>query len=102
MIRFPVSKRPAFLRHAKVDRKADMLRDQFKVAGGKITVLADEWFTWIDAKGTLAASQAVLAAKMKLGIPGGGRIDITQTRARYRTLIPNAAAAALLAAVGIS
>ena len=67
--------------------------------GGKVRLTNDKWITEIDAR----VPRATVAAMMR-AIAGSGwscRVDVTNAGARFRTLLPHADAAPVLAVVGL-
>jgi hypothetical protein len=66
------------------------------IAGGKVRLTKDKWITEIDAR-----APAGLVASM-VGAVGNGwscRVDLTKAGARFRTLLPHAEAAVVLASI---
>lgn len=67
------------------------------IPGGKIRLVRDKWITEIDARVPLASAMAMIRA---MGGDWACRVDISRTSVRFRTLLPNADAAAVIASVG--
>lgn len=66
------------------------------IAGGKVRLTKDKWTTEIDARGPMTLVASMVGA---VGKGWSCRVDLTKAGGRFRTLLPHADAAVVLASI---